>query len=199
MLRGSRPEHAQDHRDLHGMVNRLLHDSVEHRFVGNSCAPKPVSPKLRWENSESSLRAVRDFGSSGRRVRSRESAARPIPFRAPNAGSDCYRRCFEFFRSKGVNAEAVPKLKWPLEWVALSQVQPKSLLTAASEGPYQAALIVAGRGKNRRFVGSGSGVLSGHTRTIAASPVGLVYIRWPRVEAATRTSKCLIPSSPAGG
>src|SRR5260370_36925897 len=33
-LPGSRPEHAQDHRNLPGMVNRVLHDSVEQRFVG---------------------------------------------------------------------------------------------------------------------------------------------------------------------
>ena len=33
-LQGSRPEHAQDHRDLPRMVNRVLHDSVEHRFIG---------------------------------------------------------------------------------------------------------------------------------------------------------------------
>src|ERR1700704_3107849 len=33
-LPGSRPEHAQNHRDLPGMVNRVLHDSVEQCFVG---------------------------------------------------------------------------------------------------------------------------------------------------------------------
>ncbi len=32
LLQGS--EHAQDHRNLPGMVNRVLHDSVKHRFVG---------------------------------------------------------------------------------------------------------------------------------------------------------------------
>ena len=32
-LQGSRPEHAQYHRDLPGMVNHVFHDSVKHGFV----------------------------------------------------------------------------------------------------------------------------------------------------------------------
>src|SRR5580700_2544766 len=32
-LQGSRAEHAQYHRDLPGMVNRVFHDSVNHSFV----------------------------------------------------------------------------------------------------------------------------------------------------------------------
>ena len=32
-LQGSRPEHAQCHRDLPGMVNRVFYDSLKHSFV----------------------------------------------------------------------------------------------------------------------------------------------------------------------
>ena len=39
------PEHAQDHRDLPGMVNRVLHNSVEHRFVGIA-APRNLSCQI---------------------------------------------------------------------------------------------------------------------------------------------------------
>jgi hypothetical protein len=98
-------------------------------FRKDSRVREPVSPNPRWENSEFSLRGGRDFGSSGRRGRSRESAARPIPFRAANAAANYCRTYCEFFHSKGVNAEATPKLNEILERVVLSQAQAKSALT----------------------------------------------------------------------
>lgn len=98
-------------------------------FHTDSFAPELASPSRRRENSESSFRAGLDFDSSGRPVRSRESPARPIPFRDPNAGSDCCRRRFEFFHSKRVNAEAAPKLNEPAGRVPPLQSQAKSRLT----------------------------------------------------------------------
>src|SRR6267378_4618855 len=68
------------------------------------------------------LRASRGFDSIGRRVRSREWAARPIPFRLPNEALDFFPRCFGFFHSKAANAEAAPKWYEPLERVACQQV-----------------------------------------------------------------------------
>src|ERR1700688_2229832 len=101
----------------------------ETEFRKDSYAQEPVSPNPRWENSESSLRGARDFGSSGRRVRSRESAARTIPFRAAKAAANYCRRYCEFFHSKGANAEAAPKLNEILERAASSQAPAKSALT----------------------------------------------------------------------
>src|ERR1700692_1211413 len=101
----------------------------ETKFRKDSYAQEPVSPNPRWENSESSLRGARDFGSIWRRVRSRESAARPSPARAAKAAANYYRRFCGLFHSKGANAEAAPKLNEILERVASTQAQAKSALT----------------------------------------------------------------------
>jgi len=101
----------------------------EVEFRKNSYAQEPVSPNPRRESSESSLRGARDFRSNVTRVRSREPAARPIPFRAASAAADYCRRYCELFHSKGADAEAAPKWNGILEPVALSQAQAKSALT----------------------------------------------------------------------
>ena len=71
----SRPEHAQDHRDLPGMVNRVLHDSVEHRFVGIA-APRNLScqifdrqiPNLLFEQVAALVPAGNEFIPGNRRL-----------------------------------------------------------------------------------------------------------------------------------
>lgn len=140
-----------------------------------SFGPEPASPIRRWGNSESSLRAGVDFSSSARRVRSREWAARPIPSRDPNAGSDCCRRRFEFFHSKGVNAEGAPKNGLAGRVPSL-QLQAKSQLTVHRAKVRTKRLCLSRHGKNRRFVGFGSRVFYQYKRTIVTSPMDLIRI-----------------------
>src|SRR4029077_16278200 len=91
-----------------------------------------------------------------RRVRSRESGARPIPFRAANAAANCCRRYCEFFHSKGANAEAARKLNEIRERVASSQAQAKSALITQRAKVRTKRLSPSRRGKNRRFAGFGT-------------------------------------------
>jgi len=127
-LQGSRLEHAQYHRDLPGMVNRVFHDSVKHSFV-RIVTPRNLFRQILDGKIPNLLFEELDFGSIWRRVRSRESAARPSPSRAAKAAANYCRRYCEFFHSKGANAEAAPKLNEILEWVASLQAQAKSALT----------------------------------------------------------------------
>jgi len=101
----------------------------ETKFRKDRYAQEPVSSNPRWENSESSLRGARDFGSIWRPVRSTESAARPSPSRAAKAAANYCRRYCEFFHSKEASAEAAPKLNEILQRVASWQAQAKSALT----------------------------------------------------------------------
>src|SRR5215472_16409018 len=83
---------------------------LEKAFRKDSCVREPACSGLHQENSLSALRAHRGFCSSALLVRSRGSAARPIPFLHPNAAAECFRRPRGSFHSKEADAEAA--LKW---------------------------------------------------------------------------------------
>src|SRR6266481_276384 len=48
-LQRARSEHAQSHRDLPGMINRVLHDSIEHRFAGIAAPQNLLRQISHWK------------------------------------------------------------------------------------------------------------------------------------------------------
>src|SRR3984957_12698427 len=115
-LQGSRLEHAQNHRDLPGMVNRVFHDSVKHSFVRIVTSRNLFrqildgkSPNLLFEDLATLAPAGDEFVPRNRW---------PIPVRAANVAANYHSPQYR----NGCTAKSAPgRTVDAVAWTALCQ------------------------------------------------------------------------------